>query len=71
MKRTLHLIIATVLVALLLTGFTYQSQRPQWEYKVSFSPKDFDGLGTQGWEMVSVAVEPQSGIKTYYFKRQR
>lgn len=76
MKKSL-LIIA--LAVLFLVGWTAQSSRVQWEYKVVNSnkgspPKDINELGIEGWELVAVRNITFGGNSMnaeYIFKRAK
>jgi hypothetical protein len=45
----------------------------KWEYRVEISTssdeKLLNDLGKKGWELVSVAVAPETLIRTFTFKR--
>lgn len=76
MKKNL-LIIA--LAVLFLIGWTAQTSRVSWEYKVVNSnkgspPKDINELGIEGWELVAVRNITFSGNSMnaeYIFKRAK
>ena len=87
MRRRIYLVLA-VIVLLGLVGWTSYGQkqnqsRTTWEY-ISVNGNDYqrfkgdatlNELGTQGWELVSVATySPGDGAQSgtvFYFKRKR
>lgn len=76
MKKNL-LIIA--LAVLFLVGWTAQSTRVSWEYRVVNSnkgtpPKDINELGIEGWELVAIRnpiFDGNSLNAEYIFKRAK
>lgn len=75
MKRGVSLLVALVVLLCLVgwAGYAQQSKsQPAWEYKVighgTFTgEQELNGLGLQGWELVSVAND---GV-TFYLKRRK
>lgn len=41
----------------------------RWEYRITTSQAELARLGGEGWGIVSVVVEPDSGATTYYLGR--
>ncbi len=41
----------------------------RWEYRIVASQAELDRLGGEGWGIVSVVVEPDSGAHTCYLGR--
>jgi len=83
-SRLVLIAILTVVTILGLIGWTGYGQKQQpskntWEYKTVYletnppPPEDWLTVeGSQGWELVSVVTDIQSGnttLKTFYFKR--
>lgn len=71
MKRNILLAIALVVLAFTV-GFTFQRSQTQWEYKVEsgISEKNFNNLGSQGWEIVSCGSF-NGGMPYCVFKRAK
>jgi hypothetical protein len=78
--KRLGLAVACAAALLCLAGWTGYAQRggprrQAWEYKAAtFSnsltfEREINGLGAQGWELVSVS--DVAGSTTYFFKRPR
>jgi hypothetical protein len=68
MKKNL-LIAALCVLALCSLAFTFQSPRPQWEYKQTLNFRDLDKLGADGWELVS--TDSNSVVTAFYLKRAK
>ncbi len=83
-SRLVLIAILTFVTILGLIGWTGYGQKQQpskntWEYKTVYletnppPPEDWLTVeGSQGWELVSVVTDIQSGnttLKTFYFKR--
>lgn len=72
--RNRILIAALLLACILCAGFMYRAQtRPQFEYKIEYSPKEkkVNELAAQGWELVAVGSEGYGTIlSVFVFKRQ-
>lgn len=41
----------------------------QWEYLVAHQGINLNELGSEGWELVGVVMEPERLEPTFYFKR--
>jgi hypothetical protein len=77
MRRISPFIAAALLMAVCLVGFasigrTAQQgqQAVRWEYKVVEGEINFNALGSEGWELVTVYPGFKAGIYAY-FKRPR
>lgn len=78
MKKSLLITLALVAV-LFLAGWTLQTPRITWEYKVVNSnkgtpPKELSELGSEGWELVTVRNPIFGGNSLnaeYIFKRPK
>lgn len=70
MKQIL-LTLALVLSVLTVGAATQQPKPQQWEYKIEWNinEKKANELGSQGWELV--AVDTQSNVQEYAFKRAK
>jgi hypothetical protein len=69
--RTKSIVLAAALLLLLSAlAFTYQAQRPRWEFTQTCHANDINKLGGEGWELVAV-TSGGGMIDCYYFKRQK
>ena len=74
--RSWIIVVILAAVVLVAAGFTYQTQRPTYEYKFVQMKLDFkktdlalSELGAQGWEVI--AVTDEGGIANFYLKRTK
>jgi hypothetical protein len=75
MKKTLYPIAAAVLLLCVL-GFTYQTNRAQYEYRFvdGCTEKKANELGSEGWELVAAKATGAgvtANVGTFIFKRQK
>lgn len=69
-----HLLVALLLVSLLFVAGWSQMKPQQYEYKIEYSmnEKKLNQLAGQGWELVAVSPDAETGNVTgYYFKRAK
>jgi hypothetical protein len=84
MSRKITWIIVALVLAFIVADFrpqatTLAKASPQWEYKVvyrvlGFEEKNFNELGTDGWEFVEAEADSFKGNSSrtrYIFKRQK
>jgi hypothetical protein len=77
MKNKLFLIIALISL-LCLAGWTGHAAKPSpqptvWQYKVlanSWDEKDFNNLGAEGWELVSIDGSRGDYVRAFFKRRQ-
>lgn len=68
-------IVALILIVLIAGGWIWQANpKQQFEYKIEYSmnEKKLNQMASQGWELVAVSPDAQTGNVTgYYFKRAK
>lgn len=75
MKRFLAIALF-LCTALAAGGWTMQTSRTQWEYKIVYklNEKRANELGSDGWELVAIGgmgSGPASNVETFVFKRPK
>jgi hypothetical protein len=67
-NRSILIVFLLVLVAFLAGWTTARTQK--WEYRQTCSETDLNGLGTDGWELVT-ATSPSEHETCFYLKRSK